>query len=228
MPKPSTIFNTVRTEGAILPAELLQRIVGGDATLEGLKPTDYHLSPGERLGEAATRSWNRLIGVWQTYRDIVENLSEEATGTTETRERWLLPLFQELGYGRLQTQRSVEIEGKTYSISHKASEPVAIHLVSFKWDLDKRPTSALTTYHSPLTKILTPFPHAGISQPQSSPPLGFALQWQPPAHPAQQCLPYQGSLGGVRSSSDDGWSCLQRFLLAVSALPSIPGGSENR
>ena len=78
MPKRSNIFNTVRTEGAILPAELLQRIVGGDATLEGLKPTDYHLSPSERLGEAATRSWNRLIGVWQTYRDIVDNLAEEA------------------------------------------------------------------------------------------------------------------------------------------------------
>lgn len=138
MSKRSSIFNTVRTEGAILPAELLQRIVSGDATLEGLKPTDYHLSPGERLGEAATRSWNRLIGVWQTYRDIVDNLSEEAIGTTETRERWLLPLFQELGYGRLQTQRSIEIEGKSYPISHKATEPVAIHLVSFKWDLDKR------------------------------------------------------------------------------------------
>jgi len=143
MSKRSSIFNTVRTEGAILPAELLQRIVSGDATLEGLKPTDYHLSPGERLGEAATRSWNRLIGVWQTYRDIVDNLSEEAIGTTETRERWLLPLFQELGYGRLQTQRSIEIEGKTYPISHKATEPVAIHLVSFKWDLDK---------HNPIAK----------------------------------------------------------------------------
>lgn len=149
MPKRSNIFNTVRTEGAILPAELLQRIVGGDATLEGLKPTDYHLSPSERLGEAATRSWNRLIGVWQTYRDIVDNLAEEAIGTTETRERWLLPLFQELGYGRLQTQRSIEIEGKTYPISHKATEPVAIHLVSFKWDLDRRPHSPLTTHHLP-------------------------------------------------------------------------------
>lgn len=149
MPKRSSIFNTVRTEGAILPAELLQRIVGGDATLEGLKSTDYHLSPGERLGEAATRSWNRLIGVWQTYREIVDNLPEETIGTTETRERWLLPLFQELGYGRLQTQRSIEIDGKTYPISHKATEPVAIHLVSYKWDLDRRPHSPLTTHHLP-------------------------------------------------------------------------------
>lgn len=138
MSKRSSIFNTIRTEGAILPAELFQRIVSGDTTLEGLKSTDYHLSPSERLNEAATRSWNRLIGVWQTYREILNQLPEEAIGTTETRERWLLPLFQELGYGRLQTQKSIEIEDKTYPISHKASEPVAIHLVSFKWDLDKR------------------------------------------------------------------------------------------
>lgn len=138
MSKRSSIFNTIRTEGAILPSELLQRIVSGDSTLEGLKSTDYHLSPSERLNEAATRSWNRLIGVWQTYREILNQLPEEAIGTTETRERWLLPLFQELGYGRLQTQRSIEIEDKTYPISHKASEPIAIHLVSFKWDLDKR------------------------------------------------------------------------------------------
>lgn len=138
MPKRSSIFNNIRTEGAILPAELLQRIVSGDSTLEGLKSTDYHLSPSERLNEAATRSWNRLIGVWQTYREILIQLPEESIGTTETRERWLLPLFQELGYGRLQTQKSIEIEDKSYPISHKASEPVAIHLVSFKWDLDKR------------------------------------------------------------------------------------------
>ena len=152
MSKRSSIFNTIRTEGAILPAELLQRIVSGDATLEGLKSTDYHLSPSERLNEAATRSWNRLIGVWQTYREILNQLPEEAIGTTETRERWLLPLFQELGYGRLQTQRSIEIEDKTYPISHKASEPIAIHLVSFRYDLDLRPLSLLTTHHLPLTK----------------------------------------------------------------------------
>ncbi len=154
MSKRAGIFNTVRTEGAILPNELLQRIFAGDNTLEGLKPTDYHLSPSERLGEAATRSWNRLIGVWQTFSEIVDNLPQEAIGTTETRERWLLPLFQELGYGRLQAQKSIEIEGKSYPISHKASEPVAIHLVSFKWDLDKRnPIAKSETRLSPHSLI---------------------------------------------------------------------------
>lgn len=138
MSKPSSIFSTVRTEGAILPPELLMRIINGDPTLQGMTPSDYHLSPAERLNEAATRAYTRLTGVWSAFKDTIAKLPDDAIGTTETRERWLLPLFQELGYGRLQTQRSLDIEGKSYPISHKASEPVAIHLVSFRWDLDKR------------------------------------------------------------------------------------------
>ncbi len=137
-----SLFTTIRTEGAILPAELLQRIINTDSTLDGLKPTDYHFSPGERLNEAATRSWNRLSGVWKTYKDLINRLPEDAIGTTETRERWLFPLFQELGYGRILAQKAIEIEGKSYPISHKATEPVAIHLVSYKWDLDRRNTVA--------------------------------------------------------------------------------------
>ena len=37
------LFLTVRTEGAILPADLLKRIVGGDSDLGGLTPDAYHL-----------------------------------------------------------------------------------------------------------------------------------------------------------------------------------------
>lgn len=161
MSKRSSIFNTIRTEGAILPAELLQRIINGDTSLDGLKSTDYHFSPGERLNEAATRSWNRLSGVWKTYKDHIEQLPDDAIGTSETRERWLLPLFQELGYGRLQPQKSLEIEGKSYPISHKATEPVAIHLVSFRWDLDRRPTSPKTTSPS---RNLTTSPHSLVQE----------------------------------------------------------------
>lgn len=114
------------------------RVLNGDPTLDGVRPSDYHLSPAERLNEAATRAYNRLTGVWSAFKDTIAKLPNDAIGTTETRERWLLPLFQELGYGRLQPQRSIDIEGKSYPISHQTSEPVAIHLISCKWDLDKR------------------------------------------------------------------------------------------
>ncbi|HOQ77716.1 MAG TPA: N-6 DNA methylase [Candidatus Cloacimonas sp.] len=137
-----TIFSTVHIEGSLLSNEFLQCLINGDQTLEGIKPEDYYLSPTERLNEAATRSYLRLTGVWESFKNHIKDLADDDIGTTETRERWLYPLFHELGYNALQTQKSIEIEGKFYPISHKSSEPVAIHLISYKWDLDRINPSA--------------------------------------------------------------------------------------
>ena len=46
--KTGDIFTTIRTEGALLPVDLLQRILAGDKGLPGLTPEDYHLS-GEKV-----------------------------------------------------------------------------------------------------------------------------------------------------------------------------------
>ena len=67
------IFTTIRTEGALLPADLLQRVAGGDRTLPGLRPEEYHLVPGEKINEAISRVWHRLQGVWVSFRAAVEN-----------------------------------------------------------------------------------------------------------------------------------------------------------
>jgi Eco57I restriction-modification methylase len=132
------LFTTIRTEGAILPPDLLQRAAAGDQELGGLKPADYHLIEGEPLNEAIVRSWNRLVGAWAAFKDASEKLPEGDLGTTITRERWLLILFDELGYGRLQPARALEIEGKSYAVSHAWGEHVPIHLVGSKLLLDRR------------------------------------------------------------------------------------------
>ena len=129
------LFTTIRTEGALLPPDLLQRISEG-ATLDGLTPDSYH-RPGEKLNEAINQSWNALQGAWASFRAAQERLPAGDLGTTVTRERWLLPLFRELDYGRLQTATAVEIDGRSYPISH-GWEHVPIHLVSYQLDLDKR------------------------------------------------------------------------------------------
>jgi hypothetical protein len=132
-------FTTIRTEGALLPADLLQRISEG-TTIDGLTPHSYHRD-GEKLNEAINRSWNALQGVWVSFRAAQDRLPQTDLGTTLTRERWLLPLFRELDYGRLQTAAAVEINGRSYPISHRWQH-VPIHLVSYKLDLDKRSPGA--------------------------------------------------------------------------------------
>jgi hypothetical protein len=130
-------FTTIKTEGNLLPADFLQRIVEGDRELDGLSPESYHLSKNERLNETINRAWNRCEGVWRGYESDSVALPESDAGTTITRERWLLPLFQELGYGRLLTSKARVIDGKSYPISH-TWQHTPIHLISFRQDLDRR------------------------------------------------------------------------------------------
>ncbi len=133
----TTSFMSIRTEGSILPADLLQRIAEGTG-LEGLTPQDYHLPEGEKLNEAINRSWLRVLSYWRTFRSHLGKLPpEDQTATSLTRERWLLPLFQELGYGRLPAQRrSFEMDGEEFPISHLwGSTP--IHLVGARLEIDR-------------------------------------------------------------------------------------------
>jgi len=150
-------FTTIHTEGALLPVDLLQRISENDKNLEGLNPESYHLAPGEKLNEAINRSWNRLSGLWGTFQAARGRLGSTDAGTTLTRERWLLPLFQELGFGRLSTSKAVEIEGKSYPISHRWQN-VPLHLVGCGIGLDKRTPGAAgasrTSPHSLMQEYL--------------------------------------------------------------------------
>ncbi len=145
--KSRELFLTIRAEGAILPPDLLQRIVSGDRELEGLKPDDYHLPKSEKLNEATSRSWNRLLGAWVSFRAAAAKLPDAESGTSLTRERWLQPLFQELGYGRLLLAKPIEADGKSYAISHGWNR-TPIHLIGCRVDLDRSQQRTTTTTRS--------------------------------------------------------------------------------
>lgn len=131
-------FGTVHSEGGLLPVDLLVRVSALDTSLAGLTPAGYHLADGERLNEAINRSWNRLVGAWAGFRDALAKLpDDDRTATNITRNRWSLVLFQELGYGQLQTAKSTEIDGKSYPVSHAWGQ-VPVHLTGAKVRLDER------------------------------------------------------------------------------------------
>ncbi|MER6460451.1 DNA methyltransferase [Streptomyces sp. NPDC001228] len=139
VPLASDGFTAVRIEGSVLSPEILARISAGDRALPGMTPGEYSLPVG-RLGDAVSRSWAYLQGVYQSYRDQLEQLPAADLGTTLTRRKWLLPLFAELGYGQLPTSRKgVTAGGRSFPVSHLHREHFPVHLLSWHTELDRRP-----------------------------------------------------------------------------------------
>jgi methylase of polypeptide subunit release factors len=135
------VFSTIRSEGALLPTDFLKRLAEGDPEIPGFSADAYHLPPREKHSEAITRSWNRLLGYWAAFQGAAAGISSEDPAIGLTRDKWLLPLFQELGYGRLPAGKGFEIEGKPYPISH-VWQNTPIHLLGRNVDLD-RPTKGV-------------------------------------------------------------------------------------
>ena len=131
-------FTTVRTVGGLIPPDLLSRIVSGDKQLSGLSPSDYHLA-GESPREAANRTWSYLTGVWASFRAGLEKLPDGDPAVGLTREKWLLQLLRELGYGRVATTPAggLTIGDRSFPVSHLwGSTP--LHLLGWGVELDKR------------------------------------------------------------------------------------------
>ena len=161
MARPAGQFTTIRTEGGLLPASLLERIARPGTTLPGLDTDSYHLAKGERFGEVINRSWLRLVGVWNGLKEALATTRPGDPATGLTRDRWLLILFSELGYGRLQPARNVEVDGIPYPISHEWGS-VPIHLVGAGVRLDTRTAgvagAARSSPHSLLQDLLNRSP----------------------------------------------------------------------
>ena len=137
MPRPNQEFQTVRSEGGLLPPDLLRRLLDRHSALAGTRPEDYGLSPGERVNEVITHSWNRLRRHYGEFRAAAANLPDGEAGTGLTNDKWSLPLLRELGFGFLPASAGPEIGGRTYAI-RRFFGPVAVHLVGRGLSLDRR------------------------------------------------------------------------------------------
>jgi hypothetical protein len=136
-------FVAITSEGGMIPSDFLHDLVAPGATIEGLSPASYHLAEGERISEQVNRSWNRLKGCWANFRKSIADKKPGDPTTTETRERWLQPLFQELGFGqKLSAAKPIEIDGRSYPVSHGWGA-VPIHLVGSHVDIDRRTPGAI-------------------------------------------------------------------------------------
>lgn len=149
--------NTVRTTGALLPSDVLAKIVDSDG-LEGLTPDAYG-HEGSRLRDLVNDAWNELKPLWWGLQRELKHLPEtDLTATAATREKWLLPLLKTLGFDGLETQqRAIDVAGTGYPISHIYNHS-PIHLMGARTELDTRiagiPGAAKLSPHSLVQQFL--------------------------------------------------------------------------
>ncbi|MDP9376966.1 MAG: N-6 DNA methylase [Actinomycetota bacterium] len=147
-------FRSLTLHGNVLPTDALTR--AADLGMPGQSPDDYQLTPGLAINAAVARSWNDLLVAWERRQAGLQT-ARGGNATRLTRERWLLPLLGELGYGRVPVLPAGldlppglgETKPAHYPISHQLAWPagdptpsaaVAIHLLGDDIELDKRTT----------------------------------------------------------------------------------------
>jgi hypothetical protein len=134
-------YVAIHSEGGLIPGDILDQIA--QESLPGQKAADFGLEKGRRLSEEISRAWSDAQDYWHIFDRRSADLPEGETGTTLTRERWVVRLFNDLlGYALTFQAAGTVVEGRTYPISHRAGpsdESPPVHIEGFRVDLDRRP-----------------------------------------------------------------------------------------
>lgn len=137
----STAFQAISVVGGVVPPSLLGRIQSGEVNdPKSLDPGSYHLIGTETVRDAASRSWGYLRTAWQSWREIDAKKRPEGLGAGigDARQKWLLVLLREFGYGQVPpASGGLKTGNDVYPISHLWGS-VPIHLLGPGVELDKR------------------------------------------------------------------------------------------
>ncbi|SEP88097.1 Methyltransferase domain-containing protein [Mycobacterium sp. 88mf] len=147
-----TVFKAVRTVGTALPAEAIPR--ANELRMPGQSAEAYQLPPGMAVNGAIARAWEAMLAAHRAWRTALERLPEGDAATKLTRDKWLLPLLYELGWGRPDVVSGGlavppglgETEAPHFPISHRVAWPdaanptawVPLHLVGAGIALDTK------------------------------------------------------------------------------------------
>lgn len=150
-------YPSIRIEGAILSPDILERLE--DAP--GQQAVDFGLDRSARVKDEIARAWADAQDYWRIFQRKLETLRPDSPATTETRQQWMVPLLGLLGYQLEYQARGVELNGKTYAISHRAANrgqtPVHITGCREPSGLDRKPEKAVLrmSAHAMVQEYLT-------------------------------------------------------------------------
>lgn len=135
-------YPSIRIEGAILSPDILERL----EDIAGQRPADFGLETGAKVKDEIARAWADAQDYWRIFKRKLETLKDDSPATSETRNNWIVPLLSLLKYEVEYQKSGVELNGKTYAISHRIVNRgnTPCHIVGFNEPagLDRKPANA--------------------------------------------------------------------------------------
>ncbi len=124
-------------QGNVISAEVLDQLLRGE--LPGQKPTDFGLGADTTVDRAIGEAWTTARTKWKQFQEKRTRIT--SNGFAETRQHWVKPLLQELGY-ELESAAPELLEGndKPFPISLRAQglAGLPVHVVGVGQGLDVR------------------------------------------------------------------------------------------
>ena len=140
--EPGVNFPSIRIEGAILSPDILEQI----EELPGQRPSDFGLDAGIKVKDEIARAWADAQDYWRIFQRKLETLKEGNNATTETRNLWMVPLLGLLRYDIEYQSCGIELNGRNYPISHRATNRAntSVQIIGARdpAGLDKKPVNA--------------------------------------------------------------------------------------
>jgi hypothetical protein len=130
-------FPSVRLEGSILTADLLDAIAREDKYSQ--KPADFGLDPSTKVKDEIASTWASAKALWTGYQARIAVLREGQTGVSETRNLFILPLLALLGY-QPEKSDAENLNGKSYAISHRdtSRDGFPLHIMGWNDSLEQK------------------------------------------------------------------------------------------
>lgn len=136
-------FPSINIQGNIISSEIIDKIRNEDIKYQAA--AEFGLDRKTSVRDEIGLAWAAARAFWTAFRLRADRLQEGVSGSSETRNLWIIPLLRELGYDVERAPAYVHPDsGKSYAISHKAANrgEFPIHIMGINDSLDRRRESS--------------------------------------------------------------------------------------
>ena len=131
-------FPTLRIAGGLFGADLPEQLLRGELPYQ--QPEDFGISGRRHLNDEIAAVFHDVCTLWGIVQNRLARLDEKDAATSLTRDAWMIPFLNMLGYELRYNTRAYDIDGMRFAISHRLGEDddaVPVHIVGFRQELDQ-------------------------------------------------------------------------------------------